>query len=276
MTKEFIRKKVRERYSRVAKEQRSCCGPSPTCCGSANTADAIAQKIGYSEKDIVAAPEGANLGLGCGNPVALASLQPGEIVLDLGSGPGFDCFLAARRVGDTGRVIGVDMTPDMVSRARENARKGSYINVEFRLGEIEHLPVADNSVDVIISNCVINLSIDKSQVFQEAFRVLKSNGRLMISDIVLLKPLPEFLQQSVAAYVGCISGAMQKQEYLETVHAAGFQQVRILKETPFSLDCVRTDPTAQAIIADLKISPEILNGIEGSIFSIHLTGQKAG
>ena len=276
MTKEYLRKKVRERYGRVAKEQQSCCGPAPSCCGSANTADAIAQKIGYSEKDIAAAPEGANLGLGCGNPVALASLQAGETVLDLGSGPGFDCFLAARRVGDTGRVIGVDMTPEMISKARENAQKGGFANVEFRLGEIEHLPVADNSVDVIISNCVINLSIDKSQVFREGFRVLKPKGRLMISDIVLLKPLPDFIQQSVAAYVGCIAGAMQKQEYLETVRAAGFQQVQILKETPFSLDCIRTDPTVQATISDLKISTELLNGIEGSIHSIHLTGRKAG
>jgi SAM-dependent methyltransferase len=236
----------------------------------------MAQQIGYSKEDIAEAPEGANLGLGCGNPVALASLQPGETVLDLGSGPGFDCFLAARRIGETGHVIGVDMTPEMVARARENERKGGYPNVEFRLGEIEHLPVADNSVDVILSNCVINLSPNKPQVFREAFRVLKQGGRLMISDTVLLKPLPDFILQSVAAYVGCVSGAMQKQEYIDTVKAAGFRDVRIIKEIPFSLDCMLNDPTTQVIMADPKISSETLKGLEGSILSIQLIGFKRG
>jgi SAM-dependent methyltransferase len=230
--------------------------------------------MGYSEEDLTAAPEGANLGLGCGNPVALASLRPGETVLDLGSGPGFDCFLAAKRVGKEGRVIGVDMTPEMLMRARENARKGRYTNVEFRLGEIEHLPVADNSVDVIISNCVINLSPDKPQVFREAFRVLKPGGRLMVSDTVLLKPLPDFILRSVDAYVGCISGAMRRQEYIETIEAAGFREVQIQKETSFSLDCMLNDPTAQAIITDAKFSPEKLKEFEGALASIQITGIK--
>jgi SAM-dependent methyltransferase len=234
MMKESIRKNVRERYARVAKEQQSCCDPTSSCCGLSNSAKSIAEKIGYSEGDLASAPEGANLGLGCGNPIALASLKLGETVVDLGSGPGFDCFLASRRVGAEGKVIGIDMTPEMLVKARENAQKGGFTNVEFRLGEIEHLPVADNSIDVIISNCVINLSTDKLQVFREAFRVLKRGGRLMISDTVLLKPLPEYIQQSVTAYVGCVSGAMQKQEYINTVREAGFQNVQILKETPFS------------------------------------------
>jgi arsenite methyltransferase len=274
MTEEKIRQKVREGYAKVAREQRSCCGPASSCCGSAETADSIAQKVGYTPDDLATTPEGSNLGLGCGNPVALASLKPGEIVLDLGSGPGFDCFLAARRVGETGRVIGVDMTPEMVSKARENARKGGYMNVEFRLGEIEHLPVADNSVDVIISNCVINLSIDKPQVFREAFRVLKPGGRLMISDTVLLKSLPDFVMRSVTAYVGCVSGAMHKPDYLATIQEAGFCEVKILKETPFSLDCRQTDPTAQAIVEDLQLSDEQIQELEGAVASIQLTGIK--
>jgi arsenite methyltransferase len=276
MTKESIRKHVRERYAQVAKEQSSCCGPASSCCGSSRSAKSIAENMGYSGEDLAAVPVDANLGLGCGNPVALSSLEVGETVLDLGSGAGFDCFLAAQKVGATGRVIGVDMTPEMVAKARENAEKGGYANVEFRLGEIEHLPVADNSVDVIISNCVINLSIDKAQVFGEAFRVLKPKGRLMVSDIMLLKPLPEFLEQSIVAYVGCVAGALQKQEYLQTVRSAGFHQVKILKQTPFSLDCVRTDPVAQAILENMKNSPETLREIEESIVSIHLAGRKTG
>lgn len=274
MTEETIRKNVREGYARVAQQQHSCCGPTTSCCGSANIAETIARKIGYSDEDLTAAPEGANLGLGCGNPVAMASLQVGETVLDLGSGPGFDCLLAARRVGETGRVIGVDMTPEMLTRARENARKGRYKNVEFRLGEIEHLPVADNSVDVIISNCVINLSPDKPQVFREAFRVLKQNGRLMISDMVILKPLPEVIQQSVAAYVGCVSGAMRKEEYMTVVETAGFRDVKIVKETSVTLDCLQNDPGARAIIADRKISRQTLKEVEGSLASIQITGVK--
>jgi arsenite methyltransferase len=276
MTKESIRKHVRETYAQVAKEHSSCCGPASSCCGSSRSAKSIAENMGYSGEDLAAVPVDANLGLGCGNPVALSSLEVGETVLDLGSGAGFDCFLAAQKVGATGRVIGVDMTPEMVAKARENAEKGGYANVEFRLGEIEHLPVADNSVDVIISNCVINLSIDKAQVFGEAFRVLKPKGRLMVSDIMLLKPLPEFLEQSIVAYVGCVAGALQKQEYLQTVRSAGFHQVKILKQTPFSLDCVRTDPVAQAILENMKNSPETLREIEESIVSIHLAGRKTG
>ncbi|HAK59011.1 MAG TPA: arsenite S-adenosylmethyltransferase, partial [Nitrospiraceae bacterium] len=234
----------------------------------------ISKKIGYTDADLKAVPNGANLGLGCGNPIALASLREGETVLDLGSGAGFDVFLAAARVGKTGRVIGVDMTPEMIAKAKENAAKGNYGNVEFRLGEIEKLPVDRDSVDVVISNCVINLSPDKRTVFQEAFRTLKPGGRLMVSDIVLLKELPEGIKDSVEAYVGCLSGAIMKAEYMEALKAAGFQEVRVLDETSFPVDCMANDPTAQAVIQDFNMSPEQVNEIAGSVASMNVQAVK--
>ena len=238
-------------------------------------AESISKNIGYSEQDINSVPDGSNLGLGCGNPIALASLKKGEVVLDLGSGAGFDCFLAAPRVGSSGRVIGVDMTPEMLDKARENARKGNYRNVEFRLGEIENLPAADNSVDVVISNCVINLSGDKPRVFQEAYRVLKPGGRLMVSDIVMLKELPGFVQESIAAYVGCIAGAIRKNDYLKAVRKAGFSKVKVVDEAVFPLESMANDPTAKVIIDDLKITPEQIKDTESSIASIKVYGEKA-
>jgi SAM-dependent methyltransferase len=219
-------------------------------------------------------PDGANLGLGCGNPIALASLSEGEVVLDLGSGAGFDCFLAANKVGKSGRVIGVDMTPEMLEKARENAEKGGYSNVEFRLGEIENLPAADNSIDVIISNCVINLSPDKKQVFGEAFRVLKPGGRLMVSDIVLLKELPDFIRDSVAAYVGCVSGALMKDEYLATISGAGFAGVQVLDEAVFPIDCMANDPTAQVLIKKLDLSESEMENAANSVVSIKVQAIK--
>jgi ubiquinone/menaquinone biosynthesis C-methylase UbiE len=189
--------------------------------------------------------------------VALASIKEGETVLDLGSGAGFDCFLAAQRVGKKGRVIGVDMTPEMIEKARNNARRGKIENVEFRLGEIEYLPVADGSVNLVISNCVINLSPNKKRVFQEAFRVLKPGGRIMISDIVLLKELPEFIKDSVSAYIGCVSGAIMKDEYLRAISDAGFQDVEITDETRYPVELIDLkDPTAQKILNELNISVE--------------------
>jgi SAM-dependent methyltransferase len=244
MKQDEIKNIVREKYGKIASQQSSCCQPAASCCCGGDDASNISKFIGYSNDDLAAVPEGANLGLGCGNPIALASLKPGEIVLDLGSGAGFDCFLAAQKVGDTGKVIGVDMTAAMIEKARDNARKGNYANVEFRLGEIEHLPVADNFADVLISNCVINLSPDKAQVFREAFRVLKPGGRLMISDIVLLAELPEPIQQSIDAYVGCLAGALLKEDYLGKITAAGFQQVAVIDETVFPIDLLIGDVDA--------------------------------
>ena len=210
MKEEEIKKVVREGYGKIAQKDLSCCAPANSCCGNPDVVQGISKKIGYSDEELKVVPEGSNPGLGCGNPVALASLKEGEVVLDLGSGAGFDCFLAAKQVGPTGKVIGVDMTPQMLDRARENARKGTYANVEFRLREIENLPVADDSVDIIISNCVINLSPDKRRVFQEAFHVLRPGGRLMVSDVVLMKELPEEVKNSVAAYIGCLAGAVTR------------------------------------------------------------------
>ena len=269
-----IKKKVREGYAQIAKKESSCCTPVSSCCGSADLAQTVSKNIGYTDEELGSTPEGANLGLGCGNPVALASLAKGETVLDLGSGAGFDCFLAANRVGKEGRVIGVDMTPEMIEKARENAQKGNYQNVEFRLGEIENIPAADNSVNVVISNCVINLSPDKSRVFQETFRVLKLGGRLMVSDIVLLKELPEFIRDSIAAYVGCISGAMMKDDYIEAVEKAGFREVRIVDETFFPIDCIANDPTAEAIINKINIPSEEIKSLANSVLSIKVQGIK--
>jgi ubiquinone/menaquinone biosynthesis C-methylase UbiE len=212
--------------------------------------------------------------LGCGNPIALASLKEGETVLDLGSGAGFDCFLAASRVGNRGKVIGVDMTPEMLEKARENARKGNYTNVEFRLGEIENLPVADNSVDIVISNCVVNLSPDKKRVFAEAFRALKPGGRLMISDLVLLKELPDFIKNSIEAYIGCVSGAILKDEYLMVIKAAGFQDVKIVNEASFPAEFIVSDPTVKKIIENLKIPPEKVREVASSVISIKVYGVK--
>ena len=274
MKSEEIKRVVREGYAKVAKEEKVFSVPLTSCCGGASLAGEISKKIGYTEQDIATVPEGANLGLGCGNPVALASLHEGDIVLDLGSGTGFDCFLAAQRVGASGRVIGVDMTPEMIAKARENARKSNYNNVEFRLGEIEHLPVVDNSVDVTISNCVINLVPDKRTAFAEIFRVLKPGGRLMISDIVLLKELPDFIKNSAAAYVGCISGALMKDEYLKTIQETGFEAVQIVEETFFPIECMANDATAQAIVKDAGLSPERITEVEHSVASIKVRGIK--
>jgi arsenite methyltransferase len=274
MNKEETRKIVRERYAKIVKPNSSCCTPAKSCCGSTNLTQEISKKMGYTEEELKAVPEGANLGLGCGNPVALASLKEGETVLDLGSGAGFDCFLAANRVGDKGRVIGIDMTPEMLEKARDNARKGNYANVEFRLGEIESLPVADNSVHAVISNCVINLSPDKKKVFSEVFRALKPGGRLMISDIVLLKELPDFVKNSIEAYIGCVSGALLKDEYIRTIKAAGFQDVRIIDETSFPMEFIANDPTVKEVIENSKIPPEKVREVASSIMSIKVYGIK--
>ena len=227
-----LRQRVRQDYARVAEasEAGACCGVEAGCCGVSEDIQIntlLSLRLGYSEGDLAAVPEGADMGLGCGNPRAIASLRAGEVVLDLGCGGGFDCLLAAREVGSDGHVIGVDMTPDMISKARRNAAQGGYQNVEFRLGEIEHLPVADNAVHVIISNCVINLSPDKGQVFREAFRVLRPGGRLAVSDVVATAELPDAMRADPLLHSGCMAGAAPIEELQALLSDAGFQQVRI-------------------------------------------------
>jgi arsenite methyltransferase len=274
MNEQETKKFIRAGYAKIAEQGSSCYGSSPSCCGGTDFAQAISKNIGYSAEELSGVPEGANLGLGCGNPVALASLKEGETVLDLGSGAGFDCFLAASRVGEKGKVIGVDMTPEMIEKARANAEKGNYANVEFRLGEIEHLPVADGTVDALISNCVINLAPAKKKVFSEAFRALKPGGRMMISDIVLLKELPDFIKNSIEAYIGCVSGAELKDEYLSAIKEAGFQDVQIMGETAFPMEFMANDPTAREIVENLRIPRKKIAEIAASIRSIKVHGVK--
>ncbi|MBX3747848.1 MAG: arsenite methyltransferase [Verrucomicrobiae bacterium] len=225
MREDGIRQQVRERYGEIARLEQRGCGGAPSCCSKEGGTDAVT--LGYAAEDVAGVPEGSELGLGCGNPTVIASIRAGETVVDLGSGAGFDCFLAARRVGCGGRVIGVDMTPDMISKARANAGRGGYDNVEFRLGEIEALPVADGVADLILSNCVVNLSPDKARVCREAYRVLKPGGRLAISDIVALQPIPEALKGDMEAYSGCVAGAVLRGELEAMLTAAGFEGVRI-------------------------------------------------
>jgi len=274
MKSKRIKKVVREGYAKIAEQGNSCCGSVNSCCGGVDVAQDISRKIGYTEEELKNAPEGANLGLGCGNPVALASLKEGETVLDLGSGAGFDSFLAAQKVGDKGRVIGVDMTPEMIKKAKENAKKGNYRNVEFRLGEIENLPLTDASVDVIISNCVINLSPDKEKVFRESFRVLTLGGRLMISDIVLLRELPDYIRKSIEAYIGCLSGAIMKDKYIAMIEKAGFQNVKVINETSFPIELMANDPTAKTIMKNLRLTAEKVKGIADSVVSISIQAKR--
>ena len=273
MNEENVKKEVRNRYAKVAKTGGSCCASSVSCC-SASTNKQVSKMIGYSDEEMGSIPEGANLGLGCGNPTALASLKEGERVLDLGSGAGFDVFLAAKKVGKQGKVIGVDMTPEMLDKARANAKSGKYTNVEFRLGEIENLPVADNSVDVIISNCVINLAPNKKRVFEEAFRVLAPSGRLMVSDIVLLKKLPESVQQNVEAYAGCISGAELKEKYLELIRNAGFQEVKVIDEKAYPLEYIVSQDTFKKAIDLLSMTQEELKETAHSVVSVKVSALK--
>ena len=274
MSEKNIKKAIRDSYAKVAAGSSCCSGPITNCCGQKDLAKEISSSIGYTREDMDKAPEGSNLGLGCGNPIALASLKKGEVVLDLGSGAGFDCFLAADKVGPEGKVIGVDMTPEMLEKARENAQKDNFTNIEFRLGEIENLPVADGTVDIIISNCVINLSTDKDSVFSEAFRVLKPGGRIMVSDIVLTKELPDLIKNNVSAYVGCISGAMIKEDYLNAIKKAGFTDVKILDEINFSINYIVSDNTAVIIKNDLDLDKDMVNDLEESILSIKVYALK--
>lgn len=243
---EKIKKIIKKSYGNITKSSGSCgCG---SCgCDSNLTVQKQSGQMGYSQDEMSKVPAGSNLGLGCGNPVAIASLKEGEVVLDLGSGAGFDAFLASPKVGRTGKVVGVDMTDEMLEKAKENAKKGGFDNVEFRKGDIENLPVEDNSINVIISNCVINLAPNKEKVFKEAYRVLKPSGRLMVSDVVLIKPLPEELKNDKELLIGCVSGAILKQEYLNLLGKAGFSDIKILKEVPAFLPDYGLSVTYSAI-----------------------------
>lgn len=238
-----IKEAVRDRYAGHAQNATSCCSSSvkrtgdASCCG-AGAPSSISEQLGYDPADLAGIPEGADLGLGCGNPLAMLELKEGETVVDLGSGGGIDCFLAAKRVGPTGHVIGVDMTPEMLARARRNAAQGGFDNVEFRLGEIEHLPVEDGSVDAIISNCVVNLVPDKRQVFADAFRVLRSGGRMSLSDIVTLGEIPLRIRESAEAYVSCLSGAILREDYVALMSEVGFTDIEVTESRSFGLDDV--------------------------------------
>jgi SAM-dependent methyltransferase len=234
----------------------------------------LSSAVGYSQEELQSIPADANLGLGCGNPLALASLKAGEMVLDLGSGGGIDCFLAAKQVGPQGHVIGVDMTAEMIHLARANAAKGGFSNVEFRLGEIENLPVADDSVDVAISNCVINLSVDKPKVFREIFRALKPGGRLMVSDIVVIQPLPMGIIDSISAYTGCIAGAMSKDDYLAAIGAAGFSDVKILAEVKVPEDLWSDLPLPNDLIARGNIAKEQIREALALVRSVKVSATK--
>jgi SAM-dependent methyltransferase len=242
MDQDRIKELVRTRYGGIAAagDTSGCCAPATSsCCGPSTAAQDKALQMGYSKAELAAVPEGVNLGLGCGNPQAIAAMRPGEIVVDLGSGAGFDCFLAARQVGVAGRVIGVDMTHEMLAKARENAGKIGARNVEFRLGELEHLPIADNTADVVISNCVINLVPDKAQVFREAFRVLKPGGRLAVSDVINVAPLPAALCAHLALLCGCVAGAATAERVEDWLRDAGFVDIRVAAK-PESRELIAT------------------------------------
>ena len=278
MANQNVKASVREHYASIARGEGSCCGTATKltggCCGATSAPAELSTAVGYSKREPASVPEGANLGLGCGNPLAHVALKPGDVVVDLGSGAGFDCFLAAQRVGVEGHVIGVDMTPEMLDRARENAAKDGYANVEFRLGEIENLPVADGTADMVISNCVINLSTDKPRVFREALRVLKPGGRLMVSDLVLARPLPESVARSVAAYAGCIAGAMLKDDYLAAIRRAGFSNVEVLAEATYPIGSSLPDDTERAILADASISPEDMRAAAEAVMSVKVAARR--
>ena len=266
--RENVKRVVKEAYGKIATGERKGCGCSCDSCGPQATD--FARSIGYTDEELKAIPDEANLGLSCGNPTAFASLKGGETVLDLGSGAGFDCFLAASKVGPKGRVIGVDMTPEMIEKARANAAKGGIANVEFRLGEIEHLPIEDGSVDVIISNCVINLSDDKPKVFLEMRRVLKEGGRISISDIALRRELPAEVRASVEAYVGCVAGAILVDDYKRGIEDAGFRDVTLsVKGSSSCINADTTDPMGRSLLE--SVDPVLLHD---SVVSVVVEAKK--
>ena len=287
--KNKIRDQVRKAYAARVVEGSSCCSPSSCCtpdevatkvpARSSEAHQAAAIRMGYSAEEVEAVPENANLGLGCGAPLHYAQPQPGETVLDLGSGAGFDAFLAAQSVGEEGKVIGVDMTPEMLAQARANAEAGGYDNVEFRKGLIEEMPVQDGEVDVIISNCVINLSPDKAAVFREAFRVLRPGGRVAVSDIVLTEPLPEAIADSIAAYVGCVAGASLLDDYIGFLREAGFEDIKVAETRKAVESLAEDDPIVLSVLEGTGASSyedlaTEIRGVAGRVLSAKITARK--
>jgi SAM-dependent methyltransferase len=261
---------VKKIYGSIAKkEKKSCCGP--TCCS--DKTPSVSENIGYTKEELDSIPDDANMGLGCGNPVALASLKEGETIVDLGSGGGIDAFLASKKVGDKGRVIGIDMTEDMVEKARANAKNGGFNNVEFKLGDIEEIPIENSAIDCIISNCVINLAEDKQKVFNESFRILKEGGRLMVSDMVLMGDLPESVLKSAHMYAGCIAGALKKEDYIGKIKRAGFKEVVVVKEDPVRIsDYIGSDKIISDLAKDMPTDQ--IENIDKAVTSVKISAYK--
>ena len=276
MNKEQFTSSIKIGYANILKRttQKSTSTTLFKCCSSKDITTDVGRKIGYSEEQLTKVPENSNLGVGCGNPIALASIKKGETILDLGSGAGFDCFLASQETGETGIVIGVDFTPEMVKQAEINAKKGNYNNLEFKIGEIENLPINDNTIDLIISNCVINLSNQKEKVFTEAYRVVKQGGRLMISDLVLLKELPDYILNSVEGHIACLSGTISKQDYINIIKKAGFNNVKVDDEQPFPMELFLSDPLAQKIVTDNNLTEIEIKSIINSVASVSISAIK--
>lgn len=276
MNDEQIQKNVKHGYAAMLKRttKKTFLANIFQCCDPKEIAADIGKQIGYTEEELANVPEHANLGIGCGNPTALASIKKGETILDLGSGAGFDCFLASRETGETGKVIGVDITPEMVAQAQSNAEKGNYKNVEFKVGEIENLPIESNSIDLIISNCVVNLSSQKEQVFREAYRVAKPAGRILISDIILLHDLPEYVKNSVEGHIACLSGAIRKEDYVNAIAKAGFTEINIHKQSHFPIELMLNDPIAEKIVSENDLTEKEIKDIANSIASISISAKK--
>lgn len=276
MENDKIKENVKSGYGKIAKSSEfiNPYSPNTDCCSPNAIINSVSKKSGYSQEEITSVPSGSNLGLGCGNPIALASIKKGETILDLGSGAGFDCFLAAKATGETGKIIGIDITPEMVEKAKLNAQKGNYKNVDFINGDIENLPIADNSIDLVISNCVINLSNRKEQVFKEIYRVLKPGGRMMISDIVQLKELPKNITESVEGHIACLAGSIQKDVYIDIIKKTGFLYINIDKESTFPIELLLSDPIAASLININNLTRDQVENISNSIASVSFSAFK--
>ena len=275
MKEKEIKRAVKEGYARIAKQATSNYSLK-SCCNCPDVPEEVCKRMGYSDEEISAVPPESNLGLGCGNPVALASIKSGETVLDMGAGAGFDCFLASSHVGPDGKVIGVDITSEMVDKARANAKKAGYTNIDFRQGDLENMPVADNYVDIVISKCVITQVPNQRLVFKEAFRVLTPGGRLAISDVVLTRALPEFVKNSTKAYIGCLAGAIMKDEYLQIIKNVGFVDVNVVAESSFPVESLLCETAGSKAIEMPVISATQQKEVADSVLSIKVSAKKPG